>query len=281
MRRTILPVIALCLAALAQVAAAKAPAQDYSLFEKHDYKKDGYTLLYRIIYPEDMKQGEKYPLFLFLHGLGMRGVDNTSQLDRGAFLFVNEQNRKQYPCIALYPQVPATKGGSFFWVYDKDGQQATGTFAEYTRIAEAQKIKPEVKISPYGTMVMDLVNELIARGIVDTKRIYISGSSMGGYSTFQFITAYPDLFAAAGPIASSMNPDDTTPWLGKVPIWIFHGDGDRPQTLKANPVLVERMKAAGFTDFKYTVYPNTGHNSWDKAFAEPDYLKWFFEHSKK
>jgi len=31
---------------------------------------------------------------------------------------------------------------------------------------------------------------------------------------------------------------------------------------------------------KYTEYPGVNHNSWDNAFAEPDFLKWMFKNKK-
>jgi hypothetical protein len=31
---------------------------------------------------------------------------------------------------------------------------------------------------------------------------------------------------------------------------------------------------------KLTVYPGTGHNSWDKAFAEPELLPWIFSNRR-
>ncbi|MDP2337848.1 MAG: phospholipase, partial [Bacteroidota bacterium] len=31
---------------------------------------------------------------------------------------------------------------------------------------------------------------------------------------------------------------------------------------------------------KFTVYPEAGHNSWDQAFAEPDFLSWIFSHKR-
>lgn len=32
---------------------------------------------------------------------------------------------------------------------------------------------------------------------------------------------------------------------------------------------------------RYTLYSGVNHNSWDVAFAEPDFLKWMFKIKKK
>jgi acetyl esterase/lipase len=42
----------------------------------------------------------------------------------------------------------------------------------------------------------------------------------------------------------------------------------------------EALKAAG-GDVKYTEYENVGHNSWDKAYAEPELMKWMLGLSLK
>ena len=60
-----------------------------SLSAQETYQKEtfissrGDTLPYRLLRPETMKTGEKYPLVLFLHGAGERGSDNERQLMHG------------------------------------------------------------------------------------------------------------------------------------------------------------------------------------------------------
>jgi hypothetical protein len=31
---------------------------------------------------------------------------------------------------------------------------------------------------------------------------------------------------------------------------------------------------------KFSIYPEAGHNSWDSAFAEPEFLPWLFSFKK-
>jgi len=279
-----LPVIALPAAAPKSRKPA-APSVDFTPFEIKQYQKDNLTLPYRILYPENMQAhpGQKYPLFLFLHGMGMRGTNNTSQLNRGAELFLKPENRKQYPCIALYPQAPLT--GAFVEITTADGKAlAGGGFREVAKgQAAGDSAATTIRISPYGKMVMDVVNQLIASGVVDTTRIYIAGSSMGGFSTYAFITQYPDLFAAAAPMAGAADISKISSWAGKVPIWIFHGAADPTVPVEGDRAVNAKLKELGVdpATYKYTEYPGVGHPSWDKAFAEPDLLKWFFEHKKK
>ena len=245
----------------------------YDAFEKHSYQKDGNILAYRLLYPEAMEAGAKYPLFVFLHGNGKRGTDNESQLDRGADLFLKPENRADFSCIALYPQAPES-----FMQITVNGVAAGGSFAAYTRLNADDKESAVFSLSPYGVMVHDVIQQLIARGIVDTGRIYISGSSMGGFSTYQFIADYPDLFAAAAPIASATTMDVVDRWIGKIPVWLFVGDQDSDRIEEVRGI-VQRLEKSG-AEYRYNEYPGVGHSSWNNAFAEPDYLAWFFLHSK-
>ncbi len=91
-----------------------------SLSAQQGYEKDVFCLFhrrfflpYRMIRPESMKAGKKYPLVLFLHGAGERGNDNERQLTHGGQMFLNPVNREKYPAFVLVPQCPA---GSY-WAY--------------------------------------------------------------------------------------------------------------------------------------------------------------------
>jgi len=44
--------------------------------------------------------------------------------------------------------------------------------------------------------------------------------------------------------------------------------------------IVAALKAAGGNP-KYTEYPGVGHNSWDKAYNEPDLVEWLFSQRRR
>ena len=78
----------------------------------------GDSLNYRLLEPEVMQAGEKYPLVLFLHGAGERGNDNEKQLTHGGQMFLNPVNREKYPAFVLFPQCPE----SGYWAYENRPQ---------------------------------------------------------------------------------------------------------------------------------------------------------------
>lgn len=75
-------------------------------------------------------------------------------------------------------------------------------------------------------MVVELIRNLINSGIVDEMRVYIRGYSLGGFGTYEIITQYPELFAAAVVCAGGTSKSKVPFWAGKVNFWIFHGTDD-------------------------------------------------------
>ena len=78
-------------------------------------------------------------------------------------------------------------------------------------------------------MVAATIEELQKEFGLDGRRIYLGGFSMGGCGTWELLTRYPDLFAAAFPIAGppySGAPGER-PGLAAVvkhvPVWAFPG----------------------------------------------------------
>ena len=45
--------------------------------------------------------------------------------------------------------------------------------------------------------------------------------------------------------------------------------------------MVERLKELQVKKVEYKEYPGVNHNSWDNAFAEPDFLNWMLAQQRK
>lgn len=246
-----------------------AMAQDKSAFEKREHHfKDG-KLLYRVLYPENFDAKQQYPLVYFLHGAGERGTDNEKQLVHGSKLFLDAQNRKDYPAVVVFPQCPPD---SYWANVSRDIIPATGkrNFIYEKKGTATQSMKG----------ALSLIDSLVALPFVDTDRVYVSGLSMGGMGTFEIVSRRPNVFAAAMPICGGDNPKAARRYARNVPFWIFHGAKDDVVPSKFSAQMAEAINAAG-GEAKFTLYPDANHNSWDPAFAEPEILYWLFSQSKK
>lgn len=242
-------------------------SQELSAFEKRTYTSStGQNLPYRILYPENYNKDLKYPVILFLHGAGERGNDNEKQLTHGAKLFLTEENRKNYEAIVIFPQCAAES----YWssvVIDRNKSPYAFDF-DYAR-AETEPLKNAIA----------LVKKIAAEEGGDKKRIYITGLSMGGMGTFEAVYRYPKLFSAATPICGGGDVAQYDKRVRKIPFSIYHGDSDVVVGVNESRKMVEKLKSLK-ANVTYKEYPGVNHNSWDNAFAEPDYLSWMFSYKK-
>lgn len=243
-------------------------AKDTSLYKRAVYQfEPGKVLPYRILYPKNYDQSKKYPLIIFLHGSGERGNDNALQLVHGAKLFLKEENRKNFPAIVVFPQCPRESS----WI----------------------SIRRDTTKSPYALLfdystppnwplvaANELVKQLAKTEAVDTKRIYIGGLSMGGMGTFESVFRYPGMYAAALPICGGGDEALYDKRVNKTVFSIFHGASDPVVPVNLSTQMVAKLKALK-VKVVYKEYPGVGHNSWDNAFAEPDFMSWMFQQKRK
>ncbi|WP_102407461.1 alpha/beta hydrolase-fold protein [Parabacteroides bouchesdurhonensis] len=234
-----------------------------SFLKKQFTTSNGYKLNYRVLYPENYCPDQQYPVILFLHGAGERGDDNEAQLFHGGDMFASHANRSKYPAIIIAPQCPKDISWSSYRKPEKDGEKRY-----YPSVTPITKPMAAVK---------ELLDSYIAKGIVDTKRIYITGLSMGGMGTFDLVCRYPNLFATATPICGGANLQRLANFKGKTVFSIYHGADDSVVDVQFSRDAYKTLKEAGI-DVRYKEYPGVDHNSWDNAFAEPDYLEWMFLH---
>lgn len=245
---------------------SSALAQTPEFLERGHVYNEG-VLQYRVLYPENYDESKQYPLVLFLHGAGERGEDNKKQLAHGSKLFLDGQNRKDFPAIVIFPQCPTEDYWANVTQWRDDENKRHFDFHTGRKPTNAMK------------GLLSLVDSLTKLDQVDKDRMYVMGLSMGGMGTFELVSRRPKIFAAAAPICGGDNPKSARKYAGKVPFWIFHGQKDDIVLPTFSEAMVEAIKAKG-GDVKFTLYPNANHNSWDPAFAEPELLPWMFSKTR-
>jgi predicted peptidase len=194
---------------------------------------------YRVFLPDGYTGDHNWPMILALHGVGEQGSDGVAPTQVGLGHALRESSSR-FPFIVVLPQAPK-------------GQYWEGNLAEAT---------------------LSMLEQTREKYNGDSTRLYLTGYSMGGYGTFYLASLYPDLFAAAVPICGGGDPATMAPRLLGLPLWIFHGSDDDVVPVEESRSMVRALQAEMHPNLRYTEYPNTTHDSWDKAYAEPDLVKW-------
>lgn len=144
------------------------------------------TLNYAAFEPDNLKDGEKNPLLIWLHGQGEGGEDITiSLLGNEVTALTRDDIQSQFTsgdevgAYVLAVQTPT------YWMDEGDGTNGSGA-----------------GVSRYTEILMDAITDYVASNPnVDPNRIYLSGCSNGGYMTLNMAITYPDYFAALVPNA--------------------------------------------------------------------------------
>jgi predicted peptidase len=223
--------------------AAAPERQQVQSFEKTIYKEA--HLNYLLYLPKEYgKMDKKWPMILFLHGVGESGGDPNLVTKQGLPKLIAQG--KDFDFIIVSPQCPKNN-----WWSDLTAE------------------------------LNALVDDITARYEVDTSRLYVTGLSMGGFGTWSLIQKYPDKFAAAAPICGGGDTVMAKYRLAKMPIWVFHGAKDDIVPLSKAEEMVEALKKAGSQNVQFTVYPEAGHDSWTETYNNPQLYQWFLSHEKK
>jgi len=103
---------------------------------------------------------------------------------------------------------------------------------------------------------MDLIQ---SRYAIDPDRVYLSGSSMGGFGTWRLAKLYPWRFAAAVTFAGWTDLDMLENLLG-MPLLVVHGDADPQIPIEEDKRAVEFLRANGGSA-RFDALPGGGHNA--------------------
>jgi predicted peptidase len=216
---------------------------------------DGRSIPYRLLTPPDYEPARRYPLVLFLHGAGERGTNNTAQLIHGTRLYLDPAQRQKFPCFVVAPQCPT-------------GQQWVAMPWDTER-----GVQPPQPSEPMQ-LASELLDSLLTKYSIDPERLYVTGLSMGGFGTWDAITRWPNRFAAAAPVCGG-GDENVAPRAVKTPVWAFHSNDDNTVKVSRTRNMIAALRAAGGQP-KYFEYSGLGHNCWDRAYREPEFLPWLF-----
>jgi dipeptidyl aminopeptidase/acylaminoacyl peptidase len=252
--------------------------------------RDGLDLEGILVRPLDEKKGQRYPLVLNVHGGPEAHVSNG--------------------WVTLYHslgQVGAARGMA---VYYPNYRGSTGRGVAFSMLGQKEAAGKE-----FDDLV-DAVDHLVKTGLVDTRKVGITGGSYGGYATAWGSTYYSHRFAAGvmfvgisdcvskvgtTDIAWEMNLVHHRKWLwedwdyfiksspiyhtdkAKTPLLILHGKSDPRVHPSQSLELHRHLKLRGQAPVRLVLYPGEGHGN-RRAASRLDYnlrmLQWL-EHYLK
>jgi predicted peptidase len=229
-------------------------ADNSAAFEEHTFASRGGTKMpYRLLKPENIEAGKKYPLVLALHGWGERGMDNQKQLKHFGSYFLQAGVRRRFPCFVVLPQA----NGSWVQhpVFDKP--------IPLTRRPAANLL-----------MAHEILKGVVKKYPVDPDRLYVMGYSNGACGVWELLEREPHAWAAAAPMAGAGDPSHVGA-AKNVPIWVFHGENDPTIPLDRAKELVAALRATHAHPM-LTIYPKGVHYHALNGLREKNLLPWMF-----
>ncbi len=226
-------------------------------------------------------------------------IDNTPQFCR-CYLPLNYDPSREWPMIVYLHGYNADNPEYYNW---------WGADKRHDGVSDRHDV---IFIEPHGrgnTQYLGIGDRDVLKCIeiakqkfsVDDDRVYLMGSSMGGYGTWNVATRHPGLFAAIAPIygggdyhvnISKENTEKMSSWeiflndkfsstsqmesLLNTPILVSHGDQDQSVNVNLSRYLVRLLQRWNY-DVRYIEVPGKGHTElglWDQT------ISWLLQHKR-
>lgn len=205
----------------------------------------GITMVYRKCVITNENSTEAPILVVYLHGGSSKGNDNEKQLlEPGTDSIARYLETHGINAIFLIPQCPTDKSWG----------------------------------GPMNTMLKAMIDRYASEGVADANRIYIFGGSMGGTGTWGMLSAYPNFFAAAMPVAA--NPSKTVVEnVATTPACTVMGTADAIMKVETAASFVEELKALD-DDVRMDVEEGWTHETTCIQSYTTARLEWVFSHRR-
>ena len=148
------------------------------------YKSNGVS--YALYTPSTVKNSEKIPLIIWLHGSGSRGIPKKNFKKTGLIGIIRDWNLENFNAYILSPHI---------------SKETTSSWG-------SRNIKEKVYV---------ILEEILNTKKIDTNKIILSGHSMGGIGVYDLANGKSDLFSAFVVMSGYNTKTDLTQY-NKIPI---------------------------------------------------------------
>ena len=210
----------------------------------YDQTRKYNRLNYLFYYPDNLDLSKKNALVIFLHGAGEFGSNIGGSFNQNTAFANNMKSGKfQQRAVFLAPQCYSS---SKSWKRDcfKD--------------------------------LKGLIDEVVQKYNIDTKRISVTGHSLGGGAVYDVLVEFPGLFSAAVPLAPAGGSKDYTK-MKDVKIAVFTGTNDG--LYSSSKSTVDYLAKNG-VNIKFYPLQGKGHAAQPPVFDETNTIEWMIAQSR-
>ena len=220
----------------------------------------GNTMPYRLFVPPDHDQPDmELPLVVYLHRAAHVGTDNKVHVQSHIAGLIQATQGPDFTAYLLAPQAPTA------WWYEA--------------------------VHPITMQVLEEVEQTYN---VDSDRIYLTGTSLGGFGITDLVSRHPGRFAAAIPLSAGVLTADRVPFalesdpllkadvLAETPLWAFHATEDTTNDVEWSRELVAMIEEAGGSPRYTELLGGADHSSiWSGIYLDRtnELYPWIFEQS--
>jgi predicted peptidase len=274
------------------IASAQTPS---GVMQLRKYKGAAMTLYCHLFKPTGYSTANKYPIILAFHGVGEDGDStSTDYIDKNGLVshYIATAFQARHPCFVAAPHNPSGSWIDTAWTVNN-------TVCRYK----------QGPISTRLSTVMLILDSLRREFSIDSNRIYITGLSIGGWATWDLVTRFPAMFAAAFPQSGGVDTGKAGA-VAQTPIWCYHGqqdnvvaplsdnlmmdnidraDGNKGVVFawchgttcpaKMSAIKIDSLTNAGMIHF-YTLDPNQAHAGWDQYYGDTLIQNWLMKQSR-
>ncbi len=201
---------------------------------------------YYLYVPSNVKQSDKKPLIVFLHGSGEAGSKISALSSYGFARYIKKG--MSYDAFILMPQL------------EKDGNWSNTKSINQT---------------------LDLIKKVVAEYNIDETRISISGFSLGAMAVPYLLKQEPNYFSCAVLIALCGRGSSYAEYFRNVPTRIFAGSNDTSMgNSSTTKSFVNALKKIN-NNVEFKVYSNKPHNVVNYVLEDGTVANWMIQQQRK
>ncbi len=207
------------------------------------FECNGNTIEYVIEYPENFDNKKQYPVMFYFHGYGFVGKKIEYLIEHCPLQ--RERLPKDLDFILVKPLC---------------------THITWIKIMES---------------VYAFIEEIVERTYCDKKKVYLSGSSMGGYTCWLLLQTRKDLFAAATICCGGGQY-----WAARIgafnglPIRAIHGRLDNCVYPRESELIAKTIQESG-GHCELIIHEDLGHDVWTRTFTNHETYYWLNQFCKE